>query len=141
MLTEQQAHGLREYLSRNDVSLFLSRQTAGKARKAAVESLGFKIPAAVFKDAVEDTCRFWKKKRLKRVSPRDCLTDEEWDALRMAVSKLKKYIRDLTLDEATVLVRTRVSTNPGLLQGLSSRFHVWKQKPERNRNAGAWKKS
>ena len=116
-----------EWLTTNEVDLYLKRESLARARKSYIEESGEKCSSDAFRDAVHDTCRLWKTLKRKPIRESVLLNEKGWLRLRNTVEGLLPVISGRPLFEVADIVRAYVPVNASLLRGLPSRLHVWKE--------------
>ena len=116
---------LGDWLKANDIPFFLKREKMSTARKSFNASTT-KVSASKFREAVNENCRYWKTSHRLRFRKPVTLNVDGWTKLKQGVSSILEDLRGVRLRHAVDLVRTRVSVNAKLLDGLPKRLHVWK---------------
>ena len=114
-----------DWLKANDIPFFLKRAKMSVARDAFGIASGIKASVSEFRAAVNNNCRYWKTSLRKRVRETVTLDDDGWVKLKREVRSILEDLRGRSLSDAVELVRTRVSVNASLLEGLTSDCHVW----------------
>lgn len=63
--------------------------------------------------------------RPERTDPR--LSEDQWIEVKRVASQFLETMQGLTLRQCVRVMRTEVPCNSTILEGLPTRFHVWKQ--------------
>lgn len=71
-------------------------------------------------------CRYWGKK-LKPVKTDKTAPDWYWEKLREAIRKHEDIIDGMPMKHAELLIRLSIGTNSALMNGLTSKYRIWKQ--------------
>lgn len=131
-----QLHGLQkkieDHLFRCDVTLFCTKANLTLAARGfrALEKVDFPIRklAVAMRVIAREKCKFWMKKVKSRRSLAEA-DNEYWDRLKVAVIQLAPALCNplVNIEMAERIVRTKISTNVHLLNGLPSRMRFWEK--------------
>lgn len=116
------------WLSEHDLSLFLQQLSITEAA-SQLRATGVQCNNNEVAKISSEICVFFNQRlKLKNEHKKNAFLAEEWTRLEHVVMKMESRIRGLNIYQAVVLLRTEISCNEHMLQGLSKRFQIWKKK-------------
>lgn len=119
-----------KFLSLHDFDFFLKEATLSDVSKAFRNQYSLKMKVShlnvLMRLTAKSACEYYRKK-LKATKSHSVADPEYWEKLKAAVEEMLPQLsgEQITLPKAERIVRTRISTNQKLLQGLPKRLRVW----------------
>lgn len=118
------------FLNLYDFDFFMKETTLSDVSKAFRNQYSLKMKLShlnvVMRLTAKGSCRYYRKK-LKAVRHASDADPEYWEKLKAAVEEMLPHLsrEQITLQKVERIVRTKISTNQKLLQGLPNRLRVW----------------
>ena len=121
---------LVEFVKKNDLRFYLERFTLARARKE-FEKTGGKATNADVSDAAQEHCNLWKVARRKPIKRNSSCDGKSWDRLKDVASRLAPILNMCTdAVEAAEVMRTQMSCNAEVANGLPRRLRFWETTKE-----------
>lgn len=118
------AHDIREWIRTNETRLFLEGKTLQQGKNDFELSTQLRTTHEKFGKEADECVKVWLVKVKSRTKNLD-LDNAGWNRLKEAVCALLPELQGLRIDQAELVIRTRVSCNTQLLRGLPKRLQVW----------------
>lgn len=116
------------WLKENDAELFAAKVKIKDAREMCINAVGGRVPAAMFRSCIEQSCRWFRQCCRKAKARRNDLTGNQWDRVKRAVESLLVELHQQPFQVALEMIRTRCTVNESIMRGLPERLQVWSKK-------------
>lgn len=120
--------GLLNYIKLHELFWWTRRFTSRQILSQIHEETDFKVKRSDWPRIVFWHCEIIGKWKLKGTSKATHYDDKQWDKLRIATEEMKPYLQAIccdSIEHAVKIVRSKVSANKALLEGLPKRMHYW----------------
>lgn len=121
---------LNQKLSELDIFLHTRRVTIPQCRKLLKDEYGLDYTKEAISWVAGDACRYWKQTKRKRKSQSALATSSKWDWIKRHVELMANDLKGLSKQHAYELIRTQVSINESIMDGLPKRLRFWEHKQE-----------
>lgn len=121
---------LKQKLSELDVFLHTHKVTIPQCRKLLKEEYGLDYTKEAISWVAGDACCYWKQTRRKRKSLSCRVSGNRWDVIKRHVESMADDLKGLSKQHAYELIRTQVSINESIMDGLPKRLRFWEHKQE-----------
>ena len=117
---------LRSFLQKNDLRWDIAKTTRKEISKLILDELAVEIKPKNLARVLFWYCDIYGKWKRKSESKIKELDERGWTKLKTVVESLKNTLGSVKgIDEATILIRSKIETNCHLVEGLPNRLKFW----------------